>query len=73
MDVARRAVSQARAHVAVALATHDGRTDVSQLVLMEAFFGYGSGDVVAGAHRGGAVLRWQVVSEEGNADDPARR
>ena len=49
------------------------RTDVGQLVRMEAFVDNGSGDVAAGAHRGGAVLPWQVISEAGDAGDPARR
>ena len=40
---------------------------------MEAFAENGSSDVVAGAHRGGSVLRWQALSEAGDADDPARR
>ena len=63
MHVARQTGSQARACVAAAaLATRGGRTDVDRLVLMEAFAENGSGDVVAGAHRGGAVLRWQALS-----------
>ena len=74
IHVARRAGSQARVCVAAAaLATRGGRTDVDHLVLMEAFAENGSSDVVAGAHRGGSVLRWQALSEAGNADDPARR
>ncbi len=74
IHVARRAGSQARVCVAAAaLATRGGRTDVDHLVLMEAFAENGSSDVVAGAHRGGSVLRWQALSEAGDADDPARR
>ena len=74
IHVARRAGSQARACVAAAaLATRGGRTDVDHLVLMEAFAENGSSDVVAGAHRGGSVLRWQALSEAGDADDPAQR
>ena len=74
IHVARRAGSQARVCVAAAaLATRGGRTDVDHLVLMEAFAENGSSDVVAGAHRGGSVLRWQALSEAGHADDPARR
>ena len=66
--------SQARACVAAAaLATRGGRTDVDQLALLEAFAENGSGDVVAGPHRGSELLRWQVLSEAGDADDPARR
>ena len=65
IHVARRAGSQARVCVAAAaLATRGGRTDVDHLVLMEAFAENGSSDVVAGAHRGSEVLRWQVLSEE---------
>ena len=72
--IARQMGSQARACVAAAaLATRGGRTDVDHLVLMEAFAENGSSDVVAGAHRGGSVLRWQALSEAGDADDPARR
>ena len=33
---------------------------------MEAFAENGSSDVVAGAHRGGSVLRWQALSEAGD-------
>ena len=59
--------SQAQACVAAtALATRGGRTDVDHLVLMEAFAENGSSDVVAGAHRGGSVLRWQALSEAGD-------
>ena len=72
--IARQMGSKARACVAAAaLATRGGRTDVDHLVLMEAFAENGSSDVVAGAHRGGSVLRWQALSEAGDADDPARR
>ena len=64
---------QVRHEAAAALATRDGRTDVDQLALLKAFAGNGSGDVVAGPHCSSEVLRWQVLSEAGDADDPARR